>query len=91
MRSSSAPYISRSLFSHKEEATEEIMTANDELLEPKAVTGASLGKRTLKFLDYGKLAATFLNVETGKAVRTVALESSRRLADLKSSRNRGQI
>jgi formylmethanofuran dehydrogenase subunit E len=48
-----------------------------------AVTGARLGKRTLKFLDYGKLAATFLNVETGKAVRVVALESSRGLADLR--------
>ena len=47
----------------------------------EAVTGARLGKRTLKFLDYGKLAATFLNVQTGKAVRIVALESSRYLAD----------
>src|SRR5258707_1997472 len=47
----------------------------------EAVTGARLGKRTLKFLDYGKLAATFLNTQTGKAVRLVALESSRRLAD----------
>ena len=47
----------------------------------EAVTGARLAKRTLKFLDYGKLAATFLNRETGKAVRIVALESSRRLAD----------
>lgn len=35
----------------------------------------------MKFLDYGKLAATFLNLETGKAVCIVALESSRRLAD----------
>ena len=49
----------------------------------EAVTGVRLGKRTLKFLDYGKLAATFLNRETGKAVRIVALESSRRLADLR--------
>jgi len=47
----------------------------------EAVTGARLGKRTLKFFDYGKLAATFLNVDTGKAVRVVALECSRRLAD----------
>ena len=46
----------------------------------ETVTGARLGKRTLKFLDYGKLAATFLNIQTGKAVRIVALESSRRLA-----------
>jgi formylmethanofuran dehydrogenase subunit E len=49
----------------------------------EAVTGAKLGKRTLKFLDYGKLAATFLNVVTGEAVRIVARESSRRLADLR--------
>jgi formylmethanofuran dehydrogenase subunit E len=49
----------------------------------EAVTGARLGKRTLKFHDYGKLAATFMNVETGKAVRIAALESSRGLADLR--------
>jgi formylmethanofuran dehydrogenase subunit E len=49
----------------------------------QAVTGARLGKRTLKFLNYGKLAATFLNVETGKAVRIATVESSRRLADLR--------
>jgi formylmethanofuran dehydrogenase subunit E len=46
-----------------------------------AVTGARLGKRTLKYLDYGKVAATFLNTETGEAVRVVALEESRALAD----------
>lgn len=46
-----------------------------------AVTGTRLGKRTLKFLDYGKVAATFLNVDTGKAVRIVARESARDLAD----------
>jgi formylmethanofuran dehydrogenase subunit E len=46
-----------------------------------AVTGARLGKRTLKYIDYGKVAATFLNTATNKAVRVVALESSRALAD----------
>jgi formylmethanofuran dehydrogenase subunit E len=46
-----------------------------------AVTGTRLGRRTLKFLDSGKVAATFLNVDTGDAVRVVALESSRCLAD----------
>lgn len=46
-----------------------------------AVTGARLGRRSLKYLDYGKVAATFLNTETGEAVRVVALEESRRLAD----------
>lgn len=46
-----------------------------------AVTGVRLGKRSLKYADYGKVAATFLNTETHKAVRIVALESSRSLAD----------
>ena len=35
----------------------------------QAVTGCSLGKRTLKFLDYGKMAATFVNAEKGVADR----------------------
>jgi formylmethanofuran dehydrogenase subunit E len=46
-----------------------------------AATGVRLGKRTLKYVDYGKVAATFLNTETNKAVRMVARESSRALAD----------
>src|SRR5919199_3736017 len=46
-----------------------------------AVTGARLGKRSLKYVDYGKVAATFLNRETGRAFRIVALDSSRKLAD----------
>lgn len=32
-------------------------------------TGCRIGKRTFYFMDYGKVAATFLNTETGKAVR----------------------
>ena len=48
-----------------------------------AVTGVRLGKRSLKYVDYGKVAATFLNTETNQAVRVVALESSRVLADEK--------
>ena len=46
-----------------------------------AVTGVRLGKRSLKYVDYGKVAATFLNTQTKRAVRIVALESSRALAD----------
>jgi len=46
-----------------------------------AVTGARLGKRSLKYVDYGKVAATFLNTNTNRAVRIVALESARTLAD----------
>src|SRR5712672_2050618 len=36
------------------------------------VTGCRLGKRSLKFRDWGKMAATFVNVDTGKAVRVAA-------------------
>ena len=50
-----------------------------------AITGARLGKRSLKYFDYGKVAATFLNTETRTAVRIVALEESRRLADARYS------
>jgi formylmethanofuran dehydrogenase subunit E len=46
-----------------------------------AVTGVRLGKRSLKYVDYGKVAATFLNTEDNRAVRIVALENSRSLAD----------
>ena len=35
-----------------------------------AVTGVRLGKRSLKYVDYGKVAATFLNTETKRAVRS---------------------
>ena len=45
------------------------------------VTGCRLGKRTLKYHDYGKLAATFLNLKTGEARRIVALDSARDAAD----------
>jgi formylmethanofuran dehydrogenase subunit E len=48
-----------------------------------AVTGVRLGKRSLKFVDYGKVAATFLNLETKQAVRVVALENSRELAEVR--------
>jgi len=41
------------------------------------VTGCRLGKRALKFRDWGKVAATFVDVTTGKAVRIAARESSK--------------
>jgi formylmethanofuran dehydrogenase subunit E len=37
-------------------------------------------KRALKFRDWGKMAATFVDVETGKAVRVAAREASKALA-----------
>jgi formylmethanofuran dehydrogenase subunit E len=48
----------------------------------RSVTGCSLGKRTMKFMDYGKMAATFLNLRTGRAVRVLAREDSRERARL---------
>jgi formylmethanofuran dehydrogenase subunit E len=44
------------------------------------VTGCRLGKRALKFRDWGKMAATFVDLATGRAVRIVALESSKQRA-----------
>lgn len=44
------------------------------------VTGCRLGKRALKFRDWGKMAATFCDLETDRAVRVVALESSKQKA-----------
>lgn len=44
------------------------------------VTGCRLGKRALKFRDWGKVAATFIDVSTGRAIRIAAKESSKALA-----------
>jgi formylmethanofuran dehydrogenase subunit E len=44
------------------------------------VTGCRMGKRALKFRDFGKVAATFCDLHAGRAVRLVAKESSKRRA-----------
>ena len=44
------------------------------------VTGAKLGRRSLKFVDYGIMAATFLNLETNNAYRILSTEEARDLA-----------
>jgi len=44
------------------------------------VTGCRLGKRALKFRDFGKVAATFCDLREGRAVRVVARESAKRRA-----------
>jgi formylmethanofuran dehydrogenase subunit E len=41
------------------------------------VTGCRLGKRALKFRDWGKVAATFVDTASGKAVRVAAKETSK--------------
>ncbi len=44
------------------------------------VTGVKLGRRSLKFMDYGIMAATFLNLETDTAFRIISTEDARDLA-----------
>jgi formylmethanofuran dehydrogenase subunit E len=44
------------------------------------VTGCRLGKRALKFRDFGKVAATFCDLSEDRAVRVVAQESSKQRA-----------
>jgi len=43
----------------------------------QAITGCSLGHRSLKHKDFGKFAATFVNTNTGKAVRISVSERHR--------------
>lgn len=44
------------------------------------VTGCRLGKRALKFMDFGKVAATFCDLKAERAVRVAAKESSKQRA-----------
>lgn len=45
-----------------------------------SVTGCKLGRRTLKHVDYGKMAATFVDLNTRKAIRVWVPEGTRELA-----------
>jgi len=44
------------------------------------VANCRLGKRALKFLDWGKVAATFVDLQTQRAIRVVAKESAKQKA-----------
>jgi formylmethanofuran dehydrogenase subunit E len=44
------------------------------------VTGVKLGRRSLKFVDYGIMAATFVNLDSQKAFRVLSTEAARDLA-----------
>ncbi len=44
------------------------------------VANCRLGKRALKFRDWGKVAATFVDLQTGQAIRIAARESSKEVA-----------
>jgi formylmethanofuran dehydrogenase subunit E len=54
------------------------------------VTGTRVGKRTLKIVDHGIMAATFINLESGKAVRVTAREEARKLAPKYASGEAGK-
>ena len=45
-----------------------------------AATGCTLGHRTMRLVDYGKVAVTFADTETGRAVRLSPLAGVRKLA-----------
>ncbi len=47
----------------------------------QAITGCSLGHRSMKFRDYGRFAATFVDLETRKAVRVAVNEKNRAAHD----------
>lgn len=44
------------------------------------VTGVKLGRRSLKFMDYGIMAATFVNLTNDKSFRIISTEESRELS-----------
>jgi formylmethanofuran dehydrogenase subunit E len=44
------------------------------------VANCRLGKRALKFRDWGKVAATFVDLQAGRAIRIAAKESSKQIA-----------
>ncbi len=46
----------------------------------QTVTGCTLGKRSMKWVDHGVMAATFVNLDSKEAVRVTALEESRELS-----------
>lgn len=53
----------------------------------QSVAGCTLGKRSMRWVDNGIMAATFVNLETDKAVRVTAREESRELAKKYSPEN----
>ena len=47
----------------------------------QSVTGCSMGKRTLKQMYYGKFAATFMNLDTGEALRITDADANKKFKD----------
>jgi len=43
-----------------------------------SVTKTSVGKKSLKTMGYGKFAASFVNIETGDAIRVIDIDANRK-------------
>ncbi|BDZ67500.1 FmdE family protein [Methanobacterium ferruginis] len=43
-----------------------------------SVTRTSVGKKSLKPMGYGKFAATFVNIDTGEAIRVVDIDANKK-------------
>ncbi len=51
-----------------------------------SVTGRTPGKRSIKIMDYGKMAATFVDTGTDRAVRvSIRPDSNQKIAEMKQS------
>jgi formylmethanofuran dehydrogenase subunit E len=48
----------------------------------QVITRCSLGHRSLKYADYGKFAASFINIETGEGVRVTIKQNIERSDDI---------
>ena len=46
------------------------------------ITGVKLGRRSLKYVDYGIMASTFVNMETAKSFRVLSTEDARSLSSV---------
>jgi formylmethanofuran dehydrogenase subunit E len=53
----------------------------------QAITGCSLGRRSLKHVDYGRFAVTLVNLNTGKAVRATVKQVFSSKADKNETLN----
>src|SRR5512140_767803 len=56
----------------------------------EAATGCSVGHRTLRIEDYGKIAATFVDTQTERAVRIVPHREARHIAEAYAEEERGR-
>ncbi|MBI4813417.1 MAG: formylmethanofuran dehydrogenase [Methanobacterium sp.] len=50
----------------------------------QSVTKTSLGKKSLKPMGYGKFAATFVNIDTGEAVRVLDIDANNKDTDIEA-------